>query len=283
MDVDVVAPVFQSLPWLVAGGAIVMVVNLGALVTLLRGKRLVALTQGLGPALLGCGVVAGAMAGLVDPNFFDGTMSALLLRLSGGMAMVVAVGMTLLPLAALALYRRSVTLGWAAVFLALAGLVGALTLLEGVVGGNLTFGIVRAVVFTALGLLAVPALASREGDTALMAAYGMTFLVACVEGASRALVGVVALQVTVGQLQGEVRKEAIAQMLELVEGEIPWGLAAVACATLFPVLALVRLRMCRQLGPWQLGSVVLLALVPVVYGMGLPRLAQLQAAALAAP
>ncbi len=278
--------VLTELIWVLGAGALGLV-GVVATVVMLLGKRRV--PPVLGAAGIGLAVLAGiggGLGGLYNPDAYTGGLAAGLIHLLAAFAAIPLTGMLLLGTSVVAFQHPPRHRGLPAVVGVLVLATAVATVWEGSIGGNLRFGLVRAAIFAAMGLLVVLSTVSAadEGsDGVSIAGLAFALLVGVVESGGRGMAASMSLAYTVGIVPHGKRGEAITQMLDhAARGDA--GLWTTTVLGMLVGLVCVGWALSRRgPRPGDVLALVWVVIAPAVLVVGMPNAESLTRAAEAGP
>ena len=280
---DAIQPVLTELIWVLGAFPLALLAGLFGLLRMASERPLPPLLHGLGPALFVLATVLGGLAGLQNTELVTGAQAASLLRLVGLFGLLPLLGLLGLGQSTVALLTGGLHRTRLALLALLSLVPATLTLIGGLAVEDPVLASFRAVLMAGSALVVAPALGSRQAGPCLSAAVGHSLLVGLVEGASRGLVGFLALSTATGQLPPEKRAAGIEAMLATVQAEALWTHAAMGAGALVPLVALGLLWREGQGSRAEALSAGLCLLAPAAMLLGLPGPGELVAAALTAP
>lgn len=276
--------VFTELVWVLGGGAIGLVAAVATLVLMLGRRPVPPVLGGAGVGVVAVAALCGGYGGLWNPDLYTGALAAGMIHLVAGLAVLPLAGLMLVGTAAIGLRDRPRHSGLPMVvgLLVICTVVGALV--EGSLGGNMRFGVVRAVLLGGFGLLTVCSTFSAADDAqdaVVVAGVSFALVTAVLESAERGMASSMALFQTVRLVEPGLRSEAIEKMLALVAPGAPGAWIAVGSATLVGLCTLGWTLRSRGFQGGTAAALLWLAIAPAVLLLGIPGIEAMKAAALA--
>lgn len=278
--------VLTELIWLLGAGVLGIVVTAAALVLGSARKRVPPVIGAAGVGLVALAAIGGGLGGLYNPDVYTGALAAGLIHLLAGFTAFPMAGLLLLGTAVLAFRDPPWRRGVPGVVAGLVALTVVFTVVEGWMGMNLRFGLVRGAVVLGLGVLTVASTISDAEDArdgAATAGVAFALAVAVIESAERGMAAALGLVQTVNVVDYEIRGKAIERMLAYVAPGVPFGFAATGAAIAVGLVTLGATMRSRGARAGDAAALLWLALAPAVLFVGMPDAPELTAAAAAGP